>query len=221
MDWDPQELCLLQGSFLFCGLEAPLARRLAAQGSRACFSPGQTIYGVDQFRRAIGILLSGQARVTNASGVPLNTLGPGSCFGVAALFHPVDHYVSTVTATAPVALAFYTGPQLEEMFAQFPQVARNYIAFLSERIQFLNEKIGSFTAPTARVRLARWLAAQTSPVQVKSYMALANELNVGRASLYRALDALASQGVLKRQGACITVMDPVALHRVAIQQTND
>ena len=107
------------------------------------------------------------------------------------------------------------------MFAQFPQVARNYIAFLSERIQFLNEKIGSFTAPTARVRLARWLAAQTSPVQVKSYMALANELNVGRASLYRALDALASQGVLKRQGACITVMDPVALHRVAIQQTND
>ena len=190
--------------------QAPLARRLAAQGSRACFSAGQTIYGVDQFRRAIGILLSGQARVTNASGVPLNTLAPGSCFGVAALFHPVDHYVSTVTATAPVALAFYTG-----------QVARNYIAFLSERIQFLNEKIGSFTAPTARVRLARWLAAQTSPVQVKSYMALANELNVGRASLYRALDALASQGVLKRQGACITVMDPVALHRVAIQQTND
>ena len=46
MDWDPQELCLLQGSFLFCGLEAPLARRLAAQGSRACFSAGQTIYGV-------------------------------------------------------------------------------------------------------------------------------------------------------------------------------
>ena len=115
MDWDPQELCLLQGSFLFCGLEAPLARRLAAQGSRACFSAGQTIYGVDQFRRAIGILLSGQARVTNASGVPLNTLAPGSCFGVAALFHPVDHYVSTVTATAPVALAFYTGPQLEEV----------------------------------------------------------------------------------------------------------
>lgn len=205
---------LLQSCFLFRGIPPEEAAAFAAQSRRVRFEAGQVIYSAGRFRRAIGVLLSGAAQVTNAAGVPLNTLAPGSCFGVAALFHPVDHYVSTVTALAPTEIAFFTGGQLEALFAQQPQVARNYITFLSERIQFLNEKIGSFTAPSALARVARYLEQKGPCITVKSYTRLADELNLGRASLYRALDALADRGILCRRGPQIRVLDQGALGQI-------
>ena len=48
-----------------------------------------------------------------------------------------------------------------------------------------------------------------------NYTNLAGELNLGRASLYRALDALERQGCLARQGSRITLLDKKALERAA------
>lgn len=205
---------LLQSCFLFEGIPQAEAAAFAAQVQRNHFEAGQVIYSAHHFRRAIGVLLHGSAQVTNAAGVPLTTLHRGSCFGVAALFHPVELYVSTVTALEPTEIAFFTDGQLEGMFAQCPRVTRNYITFLSTRIQFLNEKIASFTAPSALARVARYLEQNGPHATVSSYTRLATELNLGRASLYRALDALANQGVLRREGPCIDVLKPEALAQI-------
>lgn len=205
---------LPRSCFLFEGVSPEDAAAFSAQGQRVQFEAGQVIYSARHFRRALGVLLRGRAQVTNAAGVPLTTLRRGSCFGVAALFHPVENYVSTITAQEATEIVFFTDRQLEGMFAQCPRVARNYIAFLSTRIQFLNEKIASFTAPSALARVARYLEQNGPHATVSSYTRLANELNLGRASLYRALDSLASQGVLRREGPRIDVLKPEALAHI-------
>ena len=154
MELTAKEQEILSRCFLFQGLEEELGRELMDQGEKRLFSPGETIYSAHDFRQAIGVILYGKVQVHNPGGVLLNTLHPGSCFGVAALFHPTQRYVSTVTAQEESGILFYSGETLEKMFVRCPLTARNYISFLSQRIQFLNDKIGSFTAPTAQVRLA-------------------------------------------------------------------
>lgn len=211
MELTLQEQALLEGCFLFEGVEPEARLQFCAQGRLALIGRGEVIYSTQQFHRALGLVLRGSALVQSPGGVPLNTLVPGSCFGVAALFHPTEHYVSTITAQADALLCFFTDVQLEEMFRQCPRVARNYIAFLSERIEFLNEKIGSFTAPSALAQVARYLVQRGPTVQVPSYTKLATQLNLGRASLYRALDFLAQQGHITRQGGTITLLDIPAL----------
>ncbi len=214
MELEPKEIQAVQGSFLLADIPPCQAALFAAWGDKQLFEDGQTIYSTGRFRR-VGLLLEGGARIYSPSGAPLNVLGPGGCFGAAALFNPSRRYVSRIVAQGKTAVAFYTDEQLERMFAQNPRTARNYIAFLSQRIQFLNDKIGSFTTPTAQARAARWLLQRGPELQAVNYTNLAGELNLGRASLYRALDALERQGCLARQGSRITLLDKKALERAA------
>ena len=82
-----------------------------------------------------------------------------------------------------------------------------YIALLSEKILFLNRRIDTFTADDVSARLRGmlkdfWLrqgkgGAFTLPC---SYTQLAALLNVGRASLYRALEQLEREGLFTREG---------------------
>ncbi len=215
MELEPKEIQAVQGSFLLADIPPCQAALFAAWGDKQLFEDGQTIYSTGRFRRAVGLLLEGGARIYSPSGAPLNVLGPGGCFGAAALFNPSRRYVSRIVAQGKTAVAFYTDEQLERMFAQNPRTARNYIAFLSQRIQFLNDKIGSFTTPTAQARAARWLLQRGPELQAVNYTNLAGELNLGRASLYRALDALERQGCLARQGSRITLLDKKALELAA------
>lgn len=199
---------VVAGSFLLEGVEPPEDFLRQLQPIR--FQPGEEIYSAQRFRSAIAILLSGSAQVRGHSGVLMNLLGPGDCFGVAALFHPVEEYVTTVSARTAVSLVFITDKELTDLFRRCPQCAVNYISFLSRRICFLNRRIESFTAPSALAGLGLWLLEQEHEGEVKvlqGYTRLAQLLNIGRASLYRSLDLLVERGAITRQERTICILD--------------
>ena len=199
---------VVAGSFLLEGVEPPEDFLRQLQPIR--FQPGEEIYSAQRFRSAIAILLSGSAQVRGHSGVLMNLLGPGDCFGVAALFHPVEEYVTTVSARTAVSLVFITDKELMDLFRRCPQCAVNYISFLSRRICFLNRRIESFTAPSALAGLGLWLLEQEHEGEVKvlqGYTRLAQLLNIGRASLYRSLDLLVERGAITRQERTIRILD--------------
>ena len=89
----------------------------------------------------------------------------------------------------------------------------HYLDFLSGRIRFLNRKIGYLTAGSAERRLALYLASfQKQELVLKdSISSLSELLDIGRASLYRAFDALEEQGLIRREGRSILVPDLKAL----------
>lgn len=186
-----------------------LAALTAGLTAESC-TPGQVIYSRQEFRRAMGVVLEGSLAVLKGKELLLNTLGPGQCFGAAAIFCPAENYVTTVMAKAPSVLVFLTDQWLTALFAQRPSTAVAYIAFLSQRVRFLNRKIDSFTAPNAQETLCRHLLAvqREGVVEVSGgYSQLARALNIGRASLYRALDALEAEGRIRREGKRILLLE--------------
>ena len=207
---EPYQLDILSRSFLFQSLPREAVAAFCADCRVEDFAPGQVIYDPARFYPAIAILLAGRAQVTNSHGLPMQRLATGDCFGVAAVFSGAAAYVTTVTACAQTRVVFITDRQLRGLFAQHPQAAVDYIAFLSGRIQFLNHKLDSLTADTARDSLLLWLRQHCRAGRVEvtdGYTALARELNLGRASLYRALDSLEAGGVIARQGKTIRMID--------------
>ena len=89
-------------------------------------------------------------------------------------------------------------------------MAAAYIAFLSGRVRFLNEKIALFTEDSARQRVYRWLCANCgekgSLPKGLSMTKLAAGLSMGRTSLYRALEELENAGLIVRDGKRIEVI---------------
>ena len=205
----PEQLEQLSRCFLLEGIPPERLEPMAAGLAAERYPAGAVIYSPARFRKAMGVVLEGRLAVLKGKELLLNTLGPGQCFGVAALFCPAEDYVTTVQARAPSVVVFLPDQWLVELFGAFPQTSVAYITFLSQRIRFLNRKIDSFTAPTAQEALYRHLLAaeENGVVEVTGgYSQLARGLNMGRASLYRALDALEEEGRIRRDGKVIYLL---------------
>lgn len=193
---------------LFDGLSAAEQEtRWKEMAPPLAFEKGAPIYSTDCFRCALGILCQGEAQVihTDAEGhhVIMNVLQEGDIFGVAALFDEPEAYVSNIVAVRPCQVRFLTQQELEDWMRQDFRIARNYIRFLSGRIRFLNRRIAGFTGGSSEDRLLLYLQQhrqEDGQVDLPRHMTdLARALNIGRSSLYRALDALEAAGVIQRE----------------------
>ena len=99
--------------------------------------------------------------------------------------------------------------------ARFPAVGYNYVAYLSQRIWFLNEKIDALAAGSAEGKLAQYLLTHSRGGWMEwdcSATGLAKRLGVSRASLYRALDTLTASGAIRREAAGIRLLDEKRLN---------
>ena len=193
-----------------------LAELLEREVLLCSFRKDEIIYSPDHFEERIGLFLSGTAVAEKSKGtVILNTFEAGSCYGVATLFSQSKRYVTTIRAKSDCLVAFLSGESMIRLFREEPQISLNYIAFLASRIHFLNRKIDQFTAVSAEEKLTLWLleqAERSNPFRMPvSYAKLAEMLDLGRSSLYRALDALEAEGLLKKDGKLLEITDISAL----------
>ncbi len=189
---------------LFQGLsrEAVLAELDTLPCERRTYRKGEILYSPRAFSRSLGILLRGTVGVSKGS-LPVSFLRPGDLFGAAALYNQEPDYVTTLTARADCAVLLLSQETMDAVMARQPQVGRNYLAYLSARIRFLSGKLEELTSPTAEEKVERYLTARTVDGQTVldcSLTELAGRLGMGRATLYRALDALETEGTLRREG---------------------
>lgn len=216
-----QLLCV---SFLFSGVDPALSQdALADEDCVYCgFAPSERISCCDGGLDALGLLTAGRAAArqqhTGGQPVVLNTFASGDAFGVAAAFAGQDAPVTEVIALSPCKVLFLRKSLLRGLFAASGQIAENYITYLAGRIAYLNRRIGGFTAGSAENRLALYLeeayrsAGEAAFVLPCSLTGLCSLLDVGRASLYRAFDALERAGALCREGRNVTILSPEVLH---------
>ena len=202
-------MTLLHDHFLFQGAEDLLHEARTLPVSR--FSRGDTICDPATAERALGIVLEGRAEavaLTREKAV-LAVFDPGDTFGAAALFGG-GGYVSRIRAMTACAVVLLPEDLLRQWFQRCPQMAVNYIGFLSGRVRFLNGKIAIFTQDSVQHRLYRWLLANRDEAgclpEKFSMTKLAGTLSIGRTSLYRAMDELAEAGLIVRDGKRIEVI---------------
>ena len=191
---------ILENLFLFRDAREALAS--LALPPAETFRRGQVIYGGRSFRRALGVVLRGRAEALSGQKPELTTFSAGSVFGAAALFGGGEEYVSCVRAVTDCRVQFLPEDALRELFRTHPQTALNYVGFLTDRVRFLNGRIAAFTAGSATERLYRWLRANcdgAGRLPAVPMSKLAKQLNMGRTSVYRALDDLEKQQLIRKE----------------------
>ena len=193
----------------------------AAPGCRILsFAPGEPLQSYGE-HPSLFVLIYGSAAVCTkdtAGELLLRILHSGDTFGVANLFAAVPQ-VTRVVAEEPTVALCVDEATVRTLIGKDPGLAMRYIAFLSDRIRFLNKRIACLGAGSATARLAAWLDASipdSAPGQPVSYTIpmpmyrLADVLGLGRASLYRAMEELVASGHLIRDGHTVTVPDRAA-----------
>jgi len=221
---------VLGGCFLFEGVEESLLdEALSHPGCEyAAFAAGEDVYTRRSFRRAMGLVVSGNLRSEKPSvdgeAVVLGRFGPGDIFGVAALFNSSETYVAQVVSQSRSRIIFLSQELLRTLFSRDARISERYISCLSDRICYLNRKIDGFTGGRAETRLARYLFELSEAREERiftlpcSMTMLSRTLDVGRASLYRAMDTLADRRYIRRRGKEIELLNPEGLR---LFYTND
>ena len=136
--------------FLLKGLtreELELCQQLV-QTEEKTYCKGDTIYTPQTAKRALAMVMEGHVRVLHGH-VPTNDLVEGDVFGAAALFGTNEDYPSTIVAGSDCRVMYIPQETVVAWMKQVPQVAENYIGFLSDRIRFLNRRLATLTAGQA------------------------------------------------------------------------
>ena len=119
--------------------------------------------------------------------------------------------VGAVSAAEDAEICFITEETLVSLFEKHPVTAVNYIAFLSDRIRFLNKKLSVISCSDAENTVLKYLTLSADDngyaVIPVSMTELAKMLGLGRASLYRSLDVLEKRGSIIRENNKIKVTE--------------
>lgn len=166
------------------------------------------------------LILEGSASVcgkTKTYPVILNTLKAGRVFGMASLFG--ERCASTaIIAKENCIYARISQACVEEMMKSDIGFTKNYVCFLSDKIRFLNKKIAFFTSGSAEKKVAGYLLSlPMTDGTVKPDMnmsKLARHLDMGRASLYRALDSLEESSFISRENNVIKISSPEEFKKI-------
>ena len=179
------------------------------------FTAGDVIFSPEQGQSAIGWLLDGKAEISTpdqGKHTLLRFLSVGEPFGVASLFSS-EPYVSVIVAKKSCRVFFLTEIATRRLLETSSAFLYQYLEFLSSRIRFLNRKIGYLTAGSTERRLCLYLTSQKDDLFTLSVSIsdLSELLDVGRASLYRAFDKLEEDGLIKKDGRTIRLLNKEAL----------
>lgn len=174
----------------------------------------------DTEHSSLFIILDGSASVygrSKSQPVILNTLKKGRVFGMASLF---GERCASTSIVAKDNCIYAVIPQkcVEDMLKRDIGFTKNYVCFLSDKIRFLNKKITFFTSGSSEKKLAGYILSlpmENNTVRLEMNMSkLAQNLDIGRASLYRAFDSLEENCFISRENNIIKVSSPEEFRKI-------
>lgn len=204
--------------FLFRGMESDSVEKLlrcleSIDGAfrEIEFSSGDVISDGGE----ICCIISGSADIKAApnSDAILRRVTAGDTFGAGMLYTDDSFSPTVAVARTKCLVLFVPKKTVDILIGESPEVAKNYIAFLSDKIAFLNRRILAFSAGDTESKLAVYLYqisgegrnCEDIPVG-DSFTTVAKKLNMGRASLYRTLDSFERDGLIQRDGTKISIL---------------
>lgn len=207
---------------LFDGCERELIEKvIISAGTSKVFRSGEIMEA--DFSPSVGILLSGRGVIYSSDKgrrTLLRFISPGSAVGVASLFAAEPPATRIEACGDGKSEMFFIDRETFEKLLEANSAFRiNLIKFLADRVSFLNSKIDTVTAGSAERKLAIFI--KNSPVNCAgvielgmSMTALAHALDIGRASLYRAFDALEEAEIINRDRRSVTLISQNKLDEI-------
>ena len=186
------------------------------------FESGENIYTPDDFSKKVGFVYSGECVVekqkSDGNSVPLNLLRKNDSFGIMTVFSSSNKFPTYVKAKKQSRIVFIEGEVITSLIKEYPEIALSVIEFMSNRIEFLNSKIATFSADSVEEKLALYILREyenDSTGKIKLNLSKTAELlNAGRASIYRAINSLEELKLIKFENKKIFIIDPNGLERI-------
>ncbi len=181
------------------------------------YTAGEIIISPECKEKYVCIIMTGRAIVATSTS-PDNTLlkiiNENDVFGIANLYSDNESFPSVITAKGDTTAILIDGGAFKALIENDKEMLISYLSLLSNKIVYLNKKISTLTAKSTEKKLCVFLAENERDGvfdQTVSMSSLSEMLNIGRASLYRALDALSYHGLIIRDGKKILIPDKYAL----------
>lgn len=186
----------------------PLRTQVLSEAQMLKVPRGDTVYDRHRFLRCLGIVLEGRIQVRRDN-LLMSTLLEGDVLGAAALFNGSPDFPTTLTALAPCQVLLISQKDVRRMLWECPAFAEDYVTYLSQRIQFLSSRLDMVSAGRGEGKLAQFLLEADGGRGEVSLSAtrLSALLGMGRATLYRAFEALEQVGAITREGKTIHILD--------------
>lgn len=186
------------------------------------FESDEKIYSPNDFSEKVGFVFSGECLVEkrrhDGNSVQLNLLKKGDSFGILAVFSNSERFPTFIRAKKRSVIVFLDKASLLSLIKAHSEVAISVIEFMCSRIEFLNEKVATFSADSVEEKLACHILQESKITDgeniVLNLSKTANILNAGRASIYRALTALEEAELIKFENKKIYIIDREGLERI-------
>ena len=216
-------LDFLSSLFPFFGLKEQVINAIFSEVNfeTRAFEKGEIAFSEDSNSKCVGFVICGEFIVEKHRAsdecITLNKLTKCGSFGIISVLSPDSEYPTRIRASSKGEILFIKGEDMLRIIKKYPTVAMNVIRFLANRITFLNKKIDTFSGKNTLKKLASYLYNKYSEFGTAftvSRTSLASEIGVGRASLYRDLDFLESEGIIKTEQKKIIIICPTGLERI-------
>lgn len=197
---------------LFNGMSPmEIGHLLSQEGCRLVHYPaGSTIPS----ERGMMMLLTGSVLIEKQSAdgryLRMREVWPPQAINVSALLAQPPREVSRLSTPDGCRAVELSRALVTQALMEGGTFSVNLVEFLLGRVVFLNKKITALSGHTAASRLELYLVENAvqkdgvSQVQLPFILSeFAEHLCVGRASLYRTLDAMEQQGRIRRKGRTI------------------
>ncbi len=172
------------------------------------FQKGKIIFSKNTSEKSVGIIADGTASVKKER-VVISHLKAGDIFGAVTLYNDCDAFVNDIIAQTECRVIFISKDGIDSLLSRSPEFAKRYIKYLSERVYFLNEKIEEYTAPSVKDKLLSYFkknAVEGCFILTEKMTELSKQLNISRASLYRAIDELYDSKKIEKDGNIIRLL---------------
>lgn len=181
---------------------------------------GQIVSDQQDGRACVGLVAFGAIDVysvaMDGSEIKLSSLSAGDAFGICNLF-ATSAMETVLKCRADATVLFVPKDELLAALSTRPEALIRYARLCNEKIQFLIRRIELLTMQSCRGKLLEYLITKQDCAGTVSLAAskeqLAKELGVGRASLFRELSQLQSEGLIRSSGTRIHVLNRHALEQ--------
>ena len=218
----------LTGSYLFGALPAEVIAALAATATVRRLSRNEALFEAGAAADEIYVVLAGQLKdsVINLDGdeVVHFVFDPGKTFGEPGYFAVERNRIVRVTATGPAEVACLHRRHLDGVFASHPVLKDRVLERLASNARLQTNMLAALaTRPLADRLVLRLLelvdsnrGAGCRPARTPniSQATLAAMVGVSRENVNRALSALVTDGLIRRDGGGYVLVDESALRAV-------
>ena len=182
------------------------------------YAKNDTILSYEKSQERIGFVLDGECAVYKArekDDILLRNLKKTDSFGILTLFSQ-EEFPTLVKAKKSCRILFITKPDFLSLIHSDSQIAMNVISFLADKVSFLNKKIAMLSGATVEEKVENYLNVQYKAFGEQfafNAAAVACQINIGRASLYRVLRKLEESGIIILDTKKITIMNKIYFER--------